>query len=123
MPFRFFKPNPGLLIAICLVAGAAMSACRQQAAPVNTEPPVQAARDAMPPQADPAWFACKTDADCMPVEGVCSEFSAVNAGFKTEYEKYRDAMRPMVECQALEKPAQPPEVGCIENRCSLKEGQ
>lgn len=111
---RFTQFLP-MLAAVMLLAG-----CQNATGPIppaDTPPP---GADAVT-EADPSWYVCEQDNDCMAVEGTCASWSAVNRNFVGPFTVNRNAMNDQMGCSEAEAPATPPPgVGCIETRCTVK---
>lgn len=69
--------------------------------------------------ADPSWFSCKIDKDCMVEEGVCGSDQAVNKAFTTNFYSYRDDMERSVGCINDAPETQIHTAKCVQHRCSL----
>lgn len=71
-------------------------------------------------QAEPEWYACERDQDCMAVEGVCNSEAAINRLFRGPYVQYRDAMNQQVRCQVPRTVSNAgTTVGCVKKRCII----
>ncbi|WP_373531954.1 hypothetical protein [Vampirovibrio sp.] len=79
-------------------------------------PPVSAT----PLNADPRWFACQKESDCIVVKGPCGEPQALNAGFQSPFANYRQRLEKAIECLGEAKMPLRQPVYCIKHRCALK---
>ncbi len=76
---------------------------------------------AEPPQtADPAWFQCAQDADCVVLEGECG-WRAVNKTYTDAAQRFFDYLRPMVECAEGGYPEPRPPAVCRQRQCAVPE--
>lgn len=70
----------------------------------------------------PSYFACKADADCVLVQGVCGIEAGANAGQKAEAEAYFQKMQTMMKCRApLEQPKK--HAVCDAGRCVARNAE
>lgn len=92
--------------------------------PAGTTQAIQDESRSMQPdvvKADPAWFACQKNADCVVVKGPCSEPQALNFRFETDFAVYRQRLEKMIDCMenARLPVTDPPQ--CLKNRCTLNQ--
>src|SRR5262245_1340073 len=71
------------------------------------------------PAADPRWFACTSNDDCLIIRGVC-DWSAANKNFAAEAERHFESMMPYVECAPNLYHEPPPAAICKANVCTVE---
>lgn len=70
-------------------------------------------------EAQPEWFSCKTNPDCMPVEGPCGEVISLNKQFQQAFAQYKNAMATELGCPTATNPEKPQTTECINHRCAV----
>jgi hypothetical protein len=112
----------GMLFAILpgvLLAGCNMTASRQAQPPENAQ--LSGAEDPSATlRAEPHWFACRADSDCMVEAGVCGQPQALNKNFVIQYRDFRVRLEQMVECAAHPGTEPQKQAQCVKQRCTVK---
>lgn len=47
------------------------------------------------------WLTCRTDADCVKINGLCSRKDAINKKFTADFDKFIEKMRTVSNCMEL----------------------
>ena len=104
-----------IALAMCLL----LSACSQRVT-LNGATPEAAGQTPVTPvvEAQPEWFACDTNTDCMATKSVCGGNASVNKKFDDLYQQFVKRMAPMVDCAPI-KEEPPAKVDCVQKRCAV----
>ncbi len=104
-----------------ILAGSILVGCRAKVGPGSgaTATDVKPARPAVV-QADPAWFACRSDADCQVEKGLCYAPQAVNKAFVAQFQLYRDQMNQQIDCTVLAPVSAVAKAQCVKQRCAIR---
>ncbi|HEY9687978.1 MAG TPA: hypothetical protein V6C52_13465 [Coleofasciculaceae cyanobacterium] len=112
----------GLLLAIlpvALLAGCNVTASRQSTPP-EARQPAEPEDSSATLRAEPYWFSCRSDADCVVETGVCGQPQALNKNFVTQYRDFRVRLEQMVDCIARPVSSPQTQAHCVKQRCAIK---
>jgi|GEM_PF-2831288 len=104
-----------------LLFGSVLAGCRAKVGPgpgaVATD--VKPVRPAVV-QAEPTWFACRSDNDCQVEKGLCYAPQAVNKAFIPQFKVYRDQMNQQIDCTVLAPVSAASKAQCVKRRCAIQ---
>jgi hypothetical protein len=109
-----FAMLPGILLAGCNVTASREAQPPENAQLSGSEDPSATLR------AEPHWFACRADSDCVVEAGVCGQPQALNKNFIIPYRDFRVQLEQMVECAAHPGSASQDQAQCVKQRCTVK---
>lgn len=109
------------LITICLT----LSACSGKVAPDMAGPEQSsksgnAIQETAEIKAEPRWFICKRDADCVTERGLCQVPQPVNRQFQQNYRDYSRQWNARINCTSTQEPPPLTDPVCLKNRCALE---
>ena len=63
--------------------------------------------------------ACSANQDCIAIEGVCSEWEAVNTHFTSIATERNNHARSMAKCVTFDERIKKPNIACVEGKCVI----
>jgi hypothetical protein len=70
--------------------------------------------------ANPSWFFCAADADCVDSRDACGGLDAVNEKYRDVYRKWTRKIAPTLDCQVRPPPAKTRRPACLDAICGLR---
>lgn len=71
-------------------------------------------------KADPKWFQCKADADCIVVSGICAAPTAIHRDHEKDAKDYYRWRGTADSCQMAKQPEVPPAAKCEARKCGTR---
>lgn len=117
----------GLSACLLLCMGAGLVGCTAHVktetspADISAPQPVSPDLDDDGHRADPSWYACRQDDDCVIEEGMCEELTAINRNHRLVFNQFRDYWNGKLGCKTYATPTGPRHGPgrCLKNRCAL----